>query len=195
MREKLAEYAAEGAAWPQSAAILDPVRLSIVVSGPSQIVQTARWFTNSQPIALSSHHSSGRGIKNEISSIKGGDCFNRQGKSSSEAGQPDPLVLPVVRVKNKFAFAATELKGGYRDMMLSVLHEDTESSLRIIGEIQVIPGVCCKRQLINTKIKAVALIHIFVLCHSDLQFFLIVLVACELALSFPKLGVGSCTWV
>ncbi len=39
MREKLAEYAEEGGAWPYAAAILDPVRLSIVVDGPSQIVQ------------------------------------------------------------------------------------------------------------------------------------------------------------
>ena len=39
MREKLREYAAEGAAWPVTASILDPVRLSVVCDGPAHIVQ------------------------------------------------------------------------------------------------------------------------------------------------------------
>ena len=47
--------------------------------------------------------------------------------------------LPVVRVKNKFAFERGELRGGYRDLMLSVLFEEPKSGLRIIGEIQVRP--------------------------------------------------------
>ena len=45
--------------------------------------------------------------------------------------------MRVVRVKNKFAFATDELNSGYRDLMLSVLYEDSASDLRIIGEIQV----------------------------------------------------------
>ena len=51
--------------------------------------------------------------------------------------------LPVVRVKNKFGFAREELRGGYRDLMLSVLYEDPESRLRIIGEIQARGGRVC----------------------------------------------------
>ena len=39
MREKLSEYAAEGAPWPLAASILDPVRLSIVCEGPAQILE------------------------------------------------------------------------------------------------------------------------------------------------------------
>jgi hypothetical protein len=111
MREKLAEYAAEGAPWPHSAAILDPVRLSIVCAGPSQIVQAANWFISGSKIEA-------RGAKE----------------------------LPVLRVKNKFAFAPDELKGGYRDLMLSVLYEDGDSSLRIIGEIQarILTLLSCK---------------------------------------------------
>jgi hypothetical protein len=103
MREKLAEYAAEGAAWPHSAAIMDPVRLSIVCTGPSQIVQAANWF---------------------VSGSRGSFVSEKE--------------LPVLRVKNKFAFAPEELKGGYRDLMLSVLYEEGDSCLRIIGEIQVL---------------------------------------------------------
>ncbi len=45
--------------------------------------------------------------------------------------------LQVLRCKNKFAFEEEELKGGYRDLMLSVLYEDPVCGLRIIGEIQV----------------------------------------------------------
>ncbi len=44
--------------------------------------------------------------------------------------------LPVLRCKNKFAFAAEEIKGGYRDLMLSVQYEEPDCGLRIIGEIQ-----------------------------------------------------------
>ena len=44
MREKLAEYAAEGAAWPLCANILDPVRASVVCAGPGQMLEVARWF-------------------------------------------------------------------------------------------------------------------------------------------------------
>ena len=48
MREKVFEYAPPHpqATWPLCANILDPVRLSIVVQGSCQIVQTMRWFTN-----------------------------------------------------------------------------------------------------------------------------------------------------
>ncbi len=39
MREKLGEYALEGAPWPLCAQILDPVRASVVCSGPAQILE------------------------------------------------------------------------------------------------------------------------------------------------------------
>jgi hypothetical protein len=44
MREKLGEYAAEGAAWPLTAQILDPVRASVVCQGPAEILEVAHWF-------------------------------------------------------------------------------------------------------------------------------------------------------
>ncbi len=48
MREKVFEYAPPHpqATWPLCANILDPVRLSIVIRGSCQIVQTMRWFTD-----------------------------------------------------------------------------------------------------------------------------------------------------
>ena len=39
MREKLAEYASQGGVWPVTACILDPIRTSIVCSGPAQILE------------------------------------------------------------------------------------------------------------------------------------------------------------
>ena len=47
------------------------------------------------------------------------------------------MVLPVVRIKNKFAFLAGGLNGRQRDLMLSVIYEG-QYGLRIIGEIQVL---------------------------------------------------------
>ena len=41
MREKLAEYAAEGATWPLTANILDPVRSSVVCNGPAQMLEVS----------------------------------------------------------------------------------------------------------------------------------------------------------
>jgi len=49
MLEKVEEYAKEGSVWPLSANILDPVRLSIVCSGPAQILQVAQWFIEAEP--------------------------------------------------------------------------------------------------------------------------------------------------
>ena len=46
MREKLSEYAAEGAPWPLAASILDPVRLSIVCEGPAQILEVCMLTTS-----------------------------------------------------------------------------------------------------------------------------------------------------
>jgi hypothetical protein len=43
-REKLGEYAAEGAAWPLVACILDPVRAAVVCEGPAHMVEVANWF-------------------------------------------------------------------------------------------------------------------------------------------------------
>ena len=48
MREKLAEYAAEGAAWPRAACILDPVRGSIVCAGPARMLEVLAWFEERQ---------------------------------------------------------------------------------------------------------------------------------------------------
>ncbi len=45
MREKLLEYAADGAQWPLSANILDPVRASIVCDGAAPILEVVGWFT------------------------------------------------------------------------------------------------------------------------------------------------------
>mmetsp|Transcript_14218 Transcript_14218/g.30377 ORF Transcript_14218/g.30377 Transcript_14218/m.30377 type:complete len:1807 (+) Transcript_14218:1506-6926(+) len=50
MREKLGEYALEGAAWPLCAQILDPVRASVVCSGPAQIIEVASWFVSEQNV-------------------------------------------------------------------------------------------------------------------------------------------------
>jgi hypothetical protein len=44
MQDKLQEYATEGSQWPFSAYILDPVRASVVCSGPSQILEVLSWF-------------------------------------------------------------------------------------------------------------------------------------------------------
>ena len=187
MREKLAEYEAEGTLWPHSAAILDPVRLSIVVSGPAQIVQAAKWFTGVSPPqsalaeAVSSQSLRGSKVMEVRSTVSDStlrrivsNCCEsalssatlqpadsagkinqhaRPKQTSTQAGGPsanldssgtcssldvqNSLELPVVRVKNKFNFAQEELKGGYRDLMLSVLHDDSDSELCIIGEIQV----------------------------------------------------------
>ena len=52
MREKLAEYAMEGMAWPLTACILDPVRASVVCTGPAQILEVANWFINAGNASL-----------------------------------------------------------------------------------------------------------------------------------------------
>ena len=44
MREKLVEYNSEGAEWPLTACILDPVRSSIVCDGPAQIMEIIGWI-------------------------------------------------------------------------------------------------------------------------------------------------------
>ena len=48
MGEKLAEYAADGFSWPLTACILDPVRVSLVCKGPSQMLEVIAWFTEHQ---------------------------------------------------------------------------------------------------------------------------------------------------
>ena len=49
MQDKLLEYATEGSQWPLSAYILDPVRASVVCSGPSQMLEVLRWFVEIGP--------------------------------------------------------------------------------------------------------------------------------------------------
>jgi len=50
MREKLAKYAPPypHSQWPLTAHITDPVRLSVVCSGPSDVMQTVRLFVDTQ---------------------------------------------------------------------------------------------------------------------------------------------------
>ncbi len=43
--EKLLEYAADGAQWPLSANILDPVRTFIICNRVEPNLEVARWFT------------------------------------------------------------------------------------------------------------------------------------------------------
>jgi hypothetical protein len=49
MREKLCDYGVPGSTgvWPFAASILDPVRVSVVCEGPSQILQVLSWFNDS----------------------------------------------------------------------------------------------------------------------------------------------------
>jgi hypothetical protein len=44
MREKVAEYRAEGAPWPRAGSILDPVRATVVCEGPAEMLEVAGWF-------------------------------------------------------------------------------------------------------------------------------------------------------
>ena len=44
MREKVAEYKAEGAQWPRAGSILDPVRATVVCQGPANMIEIAEWF-------------------------------------------------------------------------------------------------------------------------------------------------------
>jgi hypothetical protein len=49
--EKIQEYIAEGAEWPRTACILDPVRASVVCQGAAQILEIAEWFLAGHPTA------------------------------------------------------------------------------------------------------------------------------------------------
>jgi hypothetical protein len=48
MREKLSEYAADGAEWPLTACILDPIRASVICNGPRQMLEVCGWFTSKE---------------------------------------------------------------------------------------------------------------------------------------------------
>ncbi len=89
MREKVLEYAQEGSGggWPLCANILDPVRASVVCRGPEQILQVLQWFAGTNP-----------GRTAEVEEI-------------AQSGATVRL-LPLCRVKNKFAFPKEELVGG-----------------------------------------------------------------------------------
>ena len=65
IREKLAEYRAEGAEWPLTACILDPVRASVVCEGPAQMLEAVKWFT-CQPQGRRSHQLVPCRIKNKF---------------------------------------------------------------------------------------------------------------------------------
>jgi hypothetical protein len=49
MTAKVQEYVTEGAGWPRSACILDPVRASVVCEGAAQILEVAEWFLKDEP--------------------------------------------------------------------------------------------------------------------------------------------------
>jgi hypothetical protein len=48
MKEKVAEYNAEGAPWPRAGSILDPVRATVVCQGPADMLEVARWFLSEE---------------------------------------------------------------------------------------------------------------------------------------------------
>jgi hypothetical protein len=48
MTEKVQEYVADGAEWPRTACILDPVRATVVCEGAAQILEVAGWFLAGQ---------------------------------------------------------------------------------------------------------------------------------------------------
>jgi hypothetical protein len=88
MREKVLEYATEshGGGWPLCANILDPVRSSVVCRGPAQILQVFQWF---------------------------GGSNQRTVHEFQEVAQSTTVrLMPISRVKNKFAFPKEELLGG-----------------------------------------------------------------------------------
>ncbi len=89
MREKVFEYATEsnGGGWPLCANILDPVRSSVVCSGPAQILEVFKWFAGSNPSMMSDFQ--------EVAQSRG-----------------TVRLMPFSRVKNKFAFPKEELLGG-----------------------------------------------------------------------------------
>ncbi len=128
MQDKLLEYAAEGSQWPLSACILDPVRASVVCSGPSQMLEALSWFVET-----------GSGLTDT--------CQQR---------------LVVCRVKNKFAMAAEELHGGYRDIMVLMVYTEPGSKLRIIGEVQIQDKI-----LYEYKLKVRNIKPFFFFCHTS----------------------------
>ena len=96
---QVSEYA-EGASgsnggWPLCSNILDPVRASVVCSGPSEIMQVLSWYT---------------GSASEIAT--GADTV--EGAAAPNSGEQAKWAtgMPVCRVKNKFAFAEEDLVGG-----------------------------------------------------------------------------------
>ena len=85
MREKVKEYSCSAdSTWPHCANILDPVRASVVCSGPAEILEVFNWFT-------------------------GKFAVREDGTAPSHVGN---VLMPVCRVKNKFALAKEELIGG-----------------------------------------------------------------------------------
>ena len=157
MREKLARYEPPypGSQWPLTGHITDPVRLSVVCSGPSDVLQVS----SRRPCASRSSRccSSSRGtvcvtaLHHLLHAPTSGTCelTHRERhdivlqnlmcvgaqtvrlfvETQSQTG------LRVCRVKNKFLLPDVEVEDGYRDVTLNVLFE--AENLRIIGEIQV----------------------------------------------------------
>ena len=76
MREKLAEYKADGAEWPLTACILDPVRTSLICSGPAHMLEVAQWFTSQSQNDSHPTSMSGKG-KLQPCRIKNKFCLDR----------------------------------------------------------------------------------------------------------------------
>jgi hypothetical protein len=111
MREKVREYASDaavaGRGWPLCANILDPVRASVVCSGPA-VLQVLEWFTGAPVRGDGASPSPGSpGPSSSPSAATGAG-----GSRGQRPPCADNVLMPVCRVKNKFAFPKEELVGG-----------------------------------------------------------------------------------
>jgi hypothetical protein len=89
-RDKLFEYAGDGAVWPLTACILDPLRAAVVCEGPEHMVEVADWFVC---LGLGARDGS------ECGGGLGGGCAGGSEQYQGKAGRR----LRACRVKNKFA--------------------------------------------------------------------------------------------
>ena len=127
MREKVREYAGEAAAaagegrgWPLCANILDPVRASVVCSGPAEILRVLGWFTGWSD-AAGGDAADGGGTQTAApdpcelgspGSSSSPAALGAQGLSCRARRGAGTALMPVCRIKNKFAFPKEELVGG-----------------------------------------------------------------------------------
>lgn len=130
MREKILEYAKESklgdnSDWPLCANILDPVRASIVCSGPSQILQIYRWFADDSSLQASDvTQMTVCRIKNKFAFAKEeliGGCVIIYCSSFNRSKKFSIYIFWTCR---------------YRDLLFCVVFTGPYG-LRIIGEVQV----------------------------------------------------------